>query len=718
MTVPTQPACRRPVLTVRITAMLAGALVASGAAPASAAPAAQADDFATLREQVVAHDAAGAPSARTVKEYIARLRDDGTWPDVDYASQRRGGWTTARHLGRVHDLARAYAKPGHPMAGSAEVAGAVRRALEHWVEKNYTNPNWWWMRIGMPRDVAPTLLLMGDALPADLVARARKRILDRSRMGMTGQNKVWCAGIAFLKGLLAEDRGQMRQARDAIFEELRVTTAEGVQPDFSFHQHGPQQQWGNYGLSFAGDAIQWATMCRGTSLALEPQRLAVLRRYVLEGLAWVVWNGRMDVSGCGRQIFRGAQGSKGRAVLRCLEDLARLDPSAADACKRALAADSEGSPNTLVGHKHFWRSDIAIHREPDWYASVKMASTRVTGAETCNSENMSGLHLGDGVLYVLRRGDEYADLFPVWNWRRLPGTTCRQGDESLVPSSKRCRGRSDFVGGVGDGRRGMAAMEYLRGGLRARKTWCFLDGAVVCLGAGITCDEDVPVVTSVNQCALRGPVAVSARGGRRVIKKGRETIDGPAWVHHDGVGYLLGGGQRAALQADTQTGDWHRVHHRYSEKQVTRDVFRLSIDHGTKPKDAAYAYTVLPGIAEKGMAEAAKAPPAEIISRTPAVQAVAAEGGRVVLAAFFEASRLAWDDGGALAVDSPCLVLLDASSAKPHLYVADPTHKRKAVAVTWSLPAGTAASAAKRAGETRIALPAGPMAGSTVAVAP
>ena len=155
---------RRRVLLPHVAPLVAAALVALVGAPARAAPAAQADDFATLREQVVAHDAAGAPSARTVKEYIARLRDDGTWPDVDYASQRRGGWTTARHLGRVHDLARAYAKPGHPMAGSAEVAGAVRRALEHWVEKNYTNPNWWWMRIGMPRDVAPTLLLMGDAL--------------------------------------------------------------------------------------------------------------------------------------------------------------------------------------------------------------------------------------------------------------------------------------------------------------------------------------------------------------------------------------------------------------------------------------------------------------------------------------------------------------------------------------------------------------------------
>jgi chondroitin AC lyase len=691
---------------------LAAAVLA--AAPALAAPA---DDYTTLRRQVVAHYAAGAPSAESVKRTIARLRDDGTWPDVDYADRTRGGWRTATHVYRVLDLAQAYAQPGHALHGSRRVRDAVVPALRHWVEKDYRNSNWWYNRIGVPKAVAPALLLMGDAVPADLAARVREQVLARSTMGMTGQNKVWCAGIAFLKGLLAEDRALMRKARDAIFEELRVTTSEGIQPDFSFHQHGPQQQWGNYGLSFAGDTIEWATMFRGTSFALEDERLAVLRRYVLEGLAWTVFSGRMDVSGCGRQIFRGAQASKGRAVLGCLEDLARLDPSAAADCRRLRIACAEGGTNTLVGHKHFWRSDIAVHRGPDWYASVKMSSTRVTGAETCNSENMRGLHLGDGVLYVLRRGDEYARLFPVWNWRRLPGTTCRQGDGPLVPSGKRCRGRSDFVGGVGDGRRGLAAMEYLRGGLRARKTWCFLGRAIVCLGAGITCDEDVPVVTSVNQCALCGPVAVSGAERDRVFPKGKATFDGPAWAWHDGVGCIFGEGCRGRVAAEAQTGDWHRVHHRYSQEQVTRDVFSLSIDHGTKPKDAAYVYTILPGIAAKQMAEAAKAAPAEIVSQTQAVQAVAAEQGRVVLAAFFEGGRLAWGDGCALAVDVPCLVLLEGSSDKPRLFVADPTHKRKAVTVTWSLPAGAAASGAKRDGETRIALPAGPMAGSTVEAA-
>ncbi len=97
---------------LRGAAAVLAALFALTGPPALAAPT---DGFPRLREQVVAHYAAGAPSAEIVKRTIARLREDGTWPDVDYTDRTRGGWRTARHMCRVLNLAQAYAKPGHAL---------------------------------------------------------------------------------------------------------------------------------------------------------------------------------------------------------------------------------------------------------------------------------------------------------------------------------------------------------------------------------------------------------------------------------------------------------------------------------------------------------------------------------------------------------------------------------------------------------------------------
>jgi len=637
-------------------------------------------DIATLRANVVAWYTRSAPAAGTVRGYLRGQKTDGSWPDVDYADTDRGGWATYGHLGRTLSLAQAYRQGGHELAGDSELRATIEEAIAHWVRQDYQNSNWWYPQIGVPQTMAPILVLMGDEIDAELADQAMSQVLGRSQMGMTGQNKVWLAGIAFLKGILTEDAELMTKARAQILEELHITTAEGVQPDYSFHQHGPQLQWGNYGASFGSTLIQWASIFRGTAYGVDPASLRILGDYLAEGPAWVLWHGRMDISGCGRQIFRGAQESKGGAALRQLEMMTDIDPQHAEEYRRALASNRPGVANTLVGNKHFWRSDISVHRRPNWYASVKMSSTRVIGAETCNSENMLGLHLGDGVTYFQRTATEYDDLFPVWDWRRLPGTTCAQSGAALVPTSKGCRGRSDLVGGVTDGQRGIAAMEYLRDGLHARKAWFFLDDAVVCLGAGIGNEGADPVFSSIEQCALSGPITVSTEQQVRELPAGERLTERLAWVHHAGMGYVFAKPQTATVEGATRSGDWYRVHRRYSRQTVERDVFSLWIDHGAEPKEAQYAYAVLPNVTLDEMRVSQRPWPVQILQQTPSLLAISCDEGRRVLAVFFEPGRLACDSALAMEVDAPGLLMLDRTTPA-RLYVAEPTHRRQTLNV-------------------------------------
>ncbi len=54
-----------------------------------------------------------------------------------------------------------------------------------------------------------------------------------------------------MRGLLTDDEALVAEVRDQIAEEIVVTDGEGIQDDWSFHQHGPQIQFGNYGLAYA-----------------------------------------------------------------------------------------------------------------------------------------------------------------------------------------------------------------------------------------------------------------------------------------------------------------------------------------------------------------------------------------------------------------------------------------------------------------------------------
>lgn len=668
-----------------------------------------ADDHATLRRNLVERFSASAPSERAVRTLIDRLQPDGSWPDVDYKDQQRGAWRTYAHVSRLLELAEAYRREGHPFCGSPEVRDAVTRGLEFWLDGDYRNPNWWYGRIGVPKAVAPLLILMSDDLPRPVRDRAIEQVLGRSRMGMTGQNEVWVAGIALMKGLLTGDDALMDKAHRSIVSQIRITTAEGVQPDFSFHQHGPQQQWGNYGSSFAHDAIQWARVFHGTRFQLDDSQMLVLRQYVLEGLSWVVWKGRMDISGCGRQIFPGCQVSKGQSVLRMVDAMSELDKGAAESYELVLSSQDERKENQLVGHRHYWRSDMAIHRRPTWYSSVKMSSKRVIGAETCNSENLLGLHLADGVTYFLCSGREYEDLFPVWDWRKLPGTTCRQDEGSLVPNNRACRGQSDFVGGATCGDQGVATMDYRRGSLSANKAWFFLKDAVVCLGNGIECDDVSEVVTTLDQCRFQGAVTVGQPTARR-IEPGQHDWDDVSWLHHGKMGYLLIEPRRVHVEGVKRTGNWRKVHDRKGYAEDSAEVFHAWISHGIQPRNGRYAYAVFPDTTADVFQRRLKSLSFDVLQNDEHVQAISAVKGNMVFAVFRHPERIALANDRWLEVDRPCVLIVDTTDDQ--LYVADPTHQQEQIKIRWKRDGDHS----DRVTHLDVQLPSGGDAGKTVAL--
>ena len=77
-------------------------------------------------------------------------------------------------------------------------------------------------------------------------------------------------------------------------------------------------------------------------------------------------------------------------------------------------------------------------------ASVKMASKRVIGTELVNEDNLKGFYMGDGATYIYRNGDEYLNVFPFWDWRKVPGITSYESD-APIPFSPVLTGRMSVM---------------------------------------------------------------------------------------------------------------------------------------------------------------------------------------------------------------------------------------------------------------------------------
>lgn len=613
-----------------------------------------------------------------VESLVKSVQADGSWPDVDYADQSTVHWRPIDHLQRLLLMTRAHRCPESALRDDRRLRDAVFRGLDLWLARDLRR-KWWYEAIGVPGVLSQILLLLDD----DLTPAQRTKgleIVGRATISATGQNLVWMSLIVARRGLLERDAGLVAAAFRRIAEEVRVSPEEGIQADFSFHQHGPCLYNHGYGAGFATDCSSIALLVTGTRFAFPPEKIALLSRYVLDGSQWMARGGAPEYGAKGREITR--RGASARYLAQVCRNMLRL-PTGREREFEALLRRTEGDPDApaLEGNRSFYRSDLMVHHRRAYYASARAYSIRnvnTDGLSGCD-EGLRSHHVADGCNYLLRTGQEYVDIFPVWDWQRVPGTTVELGPQQS--GEPRRKGTTAFVGGVSDGHYGLFACDFARDGLTARKAWFFFDAEFVCTGAGIACRSDNPVVTTLNQCLLQGEVTVCAEGKVQTPGRGDHVFGRATWVYHDGVAYVFPVETTVHLRNDVQRGSWKLISLQSSDEEIARDVFKLWIDHGRSPEGAGYAYIVAPGLALGDVPAYVSHPGIEILRNEPGLQAVRRAGVGVTGAAFYVPGGLEAAGGLRVAVDRACLVLLREQEGSLTASVANPENEALTVRV-------------------------------------
>ena len=687
-------------------------------------------DLTTVESRIEQGILGSVPSASTLATYRADLQANGSWADIDYASTAQTNWEPQGHLDRLRFLCRAYTHPGAALYQDAGLLADILKTYDWWIADNPQSTNWWYNQISVPQVLGECMILVKDQLSAarktsGLAIVQRAYIARTTNSGTnTGQNRVDRAIAGIYRGIIAGSTSITADAFLAISDTIVVTTAEGVQRDGSFFQHGTQLYNQGYGSLFISNTLKWAAMGADTGFAFSEGQRRILADYLIDGTRWMNRGQMIDYTASGRGLSRKGQSTNAAGLASLATTTSAVLPgyrsAELDSLRASItAANATGSADTVLSHvgaKHFWRGDFTAWHRPAGYASVKISSTRTLQPESGNGEGLKNYHLGDGVNLILRTGNEYDDIMPVWNWRKLPGTTVEQGTYSLQPATDwGVAGTSTYAGGISDGTHAATAFRYSRRNVAAKKAWFFFDSGFVALGA----DIDAPaataqVETTLNQSLLNGAVTYATGGAPQTLPSGTSTLAGLQWVHHDGTGYFFNEAPASAsLQAASQSGTWQSINTGYDATNVSKDVFSLSIRHGTAFSNKSYAYTVVPGLTAAEMPGYQN--PLAILRNDATAQAVDHAAVGLTQAAFYSAGAIAWT-GRSLAANTPCMAQWERATDTIRFSASTPEAKATTVQLTATAPQSSWFDALGAQTSVSIGLPGGDLAGSTAGV--
>ncbi len=611
---------------------------------------------------------------KTILEIIGKQQPDGSWKDINYADTSLSNWEPVIHANRLLLMVKAYENRESELFKNRQLKNAVRNGIDFYHKCSPVCKNWWYNEIGIPRIMGLVYLLFEKELSPKEKEDAVRIVLDKSVFKMTGQNKVWLAGNVYYKALLMNDLVVAKQARDTIVSEINTDGLEGIKPDYSFHQHGPMLQMGNYGLAFITGMANWCRLFNNTPLAFKNEHLETIRQLMLDGYQWVFYKGKLDINVFGRQFSKNIQQIKTFAIGYALIDLMEADSAGRKEYLHFFNSGVKSTGKLIAGHKHFWYSDYTAHHTHRWMATTHMSSFRVKGTEAGNGDNLKGYYLADGATFIYVTGNEYKNSFPFWNWHFIPGTTTPVYPDNIpLLTWNGYYNQSDFSGGVTDGREGVSATILNRDGLTAHKAWFYTQRKMVCLGSGIRSTEFPACQTTINQCLKQGSVVIAAN--KKIANNdvgGYPGLSNIKWVYHNNIGYYFNGWAAVDVKSEVQSGSWNDIMAQYPPDEEKDSVFTLNIIH--TPKNNSYAVTILPAFSEKETRNFSASVDYEIIENSTRCQAVYFGKDSALMAVFYEPYSLKVSKQLSVLVKQPCLLMIGMDSGQ--FQISDPTQKQ------------------------------------------
>lgn len=655
------------------------------------------DDLEIVKERAVAEVLKTSIDDVQVETIINKMNEDGSFQDINYADlSRTAGFPQRRHTSNLLYLGKAYRIKASKYYKNKKLKEIITRGYKYWVDNDFFGDNWHNNQISTPTNLVNLMLIIGDELPKDLVDKGQP-IIGRANMSASGArpsgDRIVIAGILAKNLLFIGDKEGFEEIIELIEGEVKFSTGtRGMQHDYSFHHRTDRvNNTTSYGYGKYANAFgEWSYYVAGTQYEFSIGKINQLVDYYLDGIyKQLVYGVYTDISVKNRSISH-----KATFEPRGITEIERLLISTdyrKDELEKILALRKGEAEPSLSFCKFFWQTEHFVFQRPNYYTTVRMFSTRNRNMEVpYNGPGKTTHHRADGTNYLQLRGDEYHNIWAVYDWQKISGTTIMQKPDLYGPDEIQKDGLTDFVGAVTDGLYGAVAFDFRspHDMLVAKKSWFFFDDEFVCLGTGIKSRPRLPAATTINQVLMRSEVTVMQDDQIKILPEGNRKLDNVKWVYQDKIGYLFPEPTNINLSNQVEQGRWSDItdQKNISEEIVSEEVFMLWFDHGSRPNNASYQYIVVPDVSEQELKEtSSNNRDIKIISNTADLQAVKSNKLGICQLAFYKAGEVEISNGFNFRMDSQGMAMLKMQGDRiEELTISDPSRKLGRIIITVS----------------------------------
>lgn len=562
----------------------------------------------------------------------------------------------------IKNIAKGYATRGTKFYKNEEVKNQIIDGMDWLYDNAYHEGlpevgNWWHWELGIPKAVNDILVLMNGDIPKEKVEKylgATKFFQPDARYSgagatasysttpdkrvSTGGNRTDTAIISFLRGVLLEDKTEVKNALEAVTEVGEyVTKGDGFYKDGSFIQHNNVAYNGTYASVLFNGLGSILYLAKDTEFEVKSKKLNNIYEAILNGYGYLFINGGMNDSVSGRAISRNKTSdlSRGRDVIN---SLAMLSEGASDEYRvrlqeliktnifsnnsfnilemsgnriilgilRDIVEDESIKTKDIVGNKMFHSMDRAISKNKNGGAvALSMHSSRIANFETMNGENLKGWFTGDVMTYIYGNDSSaYTEFWPTVDMYHLPGVTNslkvrgdRSGERRGITTPKA------WVGGVYNGEIfvGMDMLSWNKA-LKVKKSYLFTeDGVVAVYGDSLSSNEGEIHTTIDNRILKSGKLMINGKEitESTVIENPRDmTVMFVGNYPEETIGYRIIDAPKVEIKFEERKGDWKSIGGTDS-KEIVKKYITIYINHGKNPKDQKFSYLIFPMFKEE-----------------------------------------------------------------------------------------------------------------------